>query len=352
MTKEQIDLLIEHGELWTDEHYCQSLKNKSKDPGLTQGNHLIPSNVTIDIEGKIFNLDKKLYAVLDRIFKGNLELISDSLIECFKEMISDKIQYYSSLKEDKIKLFGDLIIQEGKKLEDVTGRVSGIKHVEAMKSFWFFDIAEAGHELICCLKFDVLNGERIETFDFPYKKRLPNFSKLVDLYHRKELEKIYKSHTQIEKIKYLKELIVELDNPDKPGLYPIPGSEIKSSHPDPIENIFCKGMPVEFARDHFNFFTETNSKNGKPFLNTEELEVFIRKAFLGYPSVEKLTFNMVAGESMEVREKFYMFYLEASNPMSGYEQTSYCKEKYIKLLTDNFNGFNFNTVKNNFRIKS
>ena len=40
------------------------------------------------------------------------------------------------------------------------------------------------------------------------------------------------------------------------------------------ENSFCKAMPIEFAVEHFNAFTETLSKNGKPFLTKEQFMFF------------------------------------------------------------------------------
>lgn len=42
------------------------------------------------------------------------------------------------------------------------------------------------------------------------------------------------------------------------------------------DNLFCKSMPLNIPRSHFKVFTENNSKNGKPFLTSFQLDSFIR----------------------------------------------------------------------------
>lgn len=121
---------------------------------------------------------------------------------------------------------------------------------------------------------------------------------------------------------------------------PLPAS------PMPTENTFCKGMPIEAAREHFGKLTNANSSNGKPFLTVEGLEKFIQRAFLGDTAVPKQLLNLNPNrETGLVRNVFYLFYSEA---VKQWEPNTQCREKYIKLLTENFEGWDFASTENNF----
>jgi hypothetical protein len=93
-------------------------------------------------------------------------------------------------------------------------------------------------------------------------------------------------------------------------------------------------------------FAETSSiKNKKSFLTHSQIVKFYKQAFLKISGIEKLLFNCSRNEKGFIRMRFYEFYLIAS------EYDSSRQDKYIKLLTENFEGWDFEYVKSNFSKK-
>lgn len=111
------------------------------------------------------------------------------------------------------------------------------------------------------------------------------------------------------------------------------------------ENCFCKAMPLQVAIDHFKVFTTTPSTNGKPFLSIEQLAAFIARAFGGKKEIGKQHFNVSSREKQFIVSRFHQFYALA---VRDYENTSQCTPKYIGLLTDNFDNWSGNSIKQNF----
>jgi len=111
-------------------------------------------------------------------------------------------------------------------------------------------------------------------------------------------------------------------------------------------NLFCKSMPLNIPRDHFKIFTENNRKNGKPFLTSDQLDSFIERAFCGNNllPVQKINYDL-KGEKIKIQNVFYAFYC---NTVKDYFQTDNCRDNFIRLLTDNFTGWDFDKVKKNF----
>ena len=116
-----------------------------------------------------------------------------------------------------------------------------------------------------------------------------------------------------------------------------------------FENKFCKGMPIKFAIEHFKVFIEKNNNYGKRFLTEEQFISFLKRAFLNDNSVGKTTLNVGSREKSFVVKRFYEFYTLAAN---RFENTSQCRDKYIMLLTDNFDNWSYNEIKNNFKNKT
>ena len=113
-------------------------------------------------------------------------------------------------------------------------------------------------------------------------------------------------------------------------------------------NIFQKSMPIELAVSHFKKLTENNSKNGRPFLTEEQLDVFIKKAFCGVPDLTKQTFNQAhRGEKFIIQYVFREFY----DTNWFYFGTGQVQDKFIKLLTENFTDWDYENVRNNFSKK-
>lgn len=129
-------------------------------------------------------------------------------------------------------------------------------------------------------------------------------------------------------------------NNDKP--------ETSLQYPE-VTNIFCRGMPIGKAEKHFSEF-ERPGKNKKPFLTEEQIELFIKKAFYGEQGIHKQSFNYnPQRETGLIIYHFYQFYCLAQN--EHFEDSNQCRDKYIKLLTDNFINWDFNKVRKNFAKK-
>lgn len=126
----------------------------------------------------------------------------------------------------------------------------------------------------------------------------------------------------------------------------------ESQEPQPIQNkvnVFCKTMPLSIPQEHFKILTTKNSKNGKPFLTQNQYDIFIKRAFLGENHLQKLKFNQAPkGEKLKIQYLFRQFY---KNYGFEYFNTGQTQDIFIKLLTENFIGWDFKNVKNNFKTK-
>jgi hypothetical protein len=114
-------------------------------------------------------------------------------------------------------------------------------------------------------------------------------------------------------------------------------------------NIFCKTMPLSIPQEHFKPLTIECSKDGKPFLTQDQFENFIDKGFAGKVHLPKLKFNQAPkGEKFKIQYLFYQFY---QNYSFEYFATGQTQDVFIKLLTDNFVGWDFKNVHDNFNTK-
>jgi hypothetical protein len=117
-----------------------------------------------------------------------------------------------------------------------------------------------------------------------------------------------------------------------------------------IINTFCNSMDLSIPREHFKVFTEKKSKNTKIYLTGEQLNSFIERAFCGNKKIPKQKFNQAPkGEKLLIQSVFYEFY---NTYCFEYFNTMQCQETFIKLLTENFEGWNFKNVKENFTPKT
>lgn len=130
----------------------------------------------------------------------------------------------------------------------------------------------------------------------------------------------------------------------------VPDKENETHFPEKEINLFCKSMPLALPKEHFGVFTRKLSVNNNlPFLTDLQFDNFILKAFMGNNTVPKQKFNMKPrGEKLLIQSVFYDFY---SNYCMDYFSTSQCQDNFIRLLTENFEGWNFENVKNNFTPK-
>lgn len=109
------------------------------------------------------------------------------------------------------------------------------------------------------------------------------------------------------------------------------------------------GMPLKMVWEYFKVLTTTKSKIGKSPLTEEQLLRFFKKVFIegSTMSDSKDEFAINRGEKQVIFRTFYNFYSKSVASIQ-YEPTVQCREKYIKLLTDNFTNFDYKKVSANF----
>ncbi|GAB3955417.1 hypothetical protein GCM10028805_43030 [Spirosoma harenae] len=117
--------------------------------------------------------------------------------------------------------------------------------------------------------------------------------------------------------------------------------------PDSRNNIFNHPLSLDEVKKWFVQLAENKSTNGKPFLTTGQVDQFIDRAFVGKTDLPKLTLNIAEGERDSVKKLFYLFFKRCTQDYA-IEPTTQCKEKYVRLLTDNFSNYNYEIVFNTF----
>jgi hypothetical protein len=99
-----------------------------------------------------------------------------------------------------------------------------------------------------------------------------------------------------------------------------------------------------------NLRTVKNELNDKPYLSDKQFNDFVDAAFYGKKLDSKITISMKPhGEKLKIQGVFFNFYYVTCHDLFG---TAAVQEKYIILLTDNFDTFKFNSIKGNFKPKS
>lgn len=147
-------------------------------------------------------------------------------------------------------------------------------------------------------------------------------------------------HYQSKLEKRINELLGEPQQPDNLKAGTTPADEL---------NVFCKNMPLSIPKEHFKRLTEKSSKNGQPFLTQDQFDNFINRAFLGKKELLSQKMNLAQkGEKLKIQNLFYQFYENYSFDYLGTGQT---KDIFVKLLTDNFIGWEYENVHVNFNKK-
>ncbi|RAU81977.1 hypothetical protein [Pontibacter arcticus] len=189
----------------------------------------------------------------------------------------------------------------------------------------------------------LLNQQNTDFFE--EKNYIESLIKRTEDIIKKELEtpgfdSIRTEHVGRHFIKFLEEEKAKVEA-DKDNIAPDPLKELASQ-----ENQFCKGMPMQEVIEHFKPLATTLSKhNNQPFLSQEQFNLFLKRAFLNQTGIEQQKINMGNGEKYFVIKRFYQFYSIAS---VQYESTTQCKDKYIRLLSDNFSNWKYEDLKGNF----
>jgi tetratricopeptide (TPR) repeat protein len=110
---------------------------------------------------------------------------------------------------------------------------------------------------------------------------------------------------------------------------------------------FSDKLELKTAISYFEVLkTRVSEGNSEPFLTDEQFELFINVAFRSGKLERKIRINQKPrGERMLITKVFYTFYTETYEELFGFQKN---RDKYIELLTDNFLGFKFKNIKNNF----
>ena len=109
--------------------------------------------------------------------------------------------------------------------------------------------------------------------------------------------------------------------------------------------------PLIAVRNYFMQLAAPAGKREVAFLTPDQVDIFIRKAFLneGWQPEQKL--NVGKRDQVCVRSLFYKFYTDCTTKESiamGIEGTIQCKDKYVRLLTDNFTNYDKEKIEQNF----
>ena len=178
-------------------------------------------------------------------------------------------------------------------------------------------------------KADYLQWLPMKVFYASGAVSLPNFEKGTELF--------WDRHLQLE--------IDRLERLNTPATQTIRKSDTERTE----LNVFCPSMPLSIPKEHFKVLTDKESKNGQPFLTNEQFDLFIERAFCGNAEIPKQKINKGSREKLLVQSLFYEFY---DNYCMEYFSTMQCQDVFIKLLTDNFIGWDFQNVKDNFTPKT
>lgn len=245
---------------------------------------------------------ERQFPVIESISEPNL----------YNGMIAAKIQTKEGLLQWLLKI-----------TDDILREVNGLKLYEAGK---LTDTAKHTLELV--------NAQRRQKLKVGYTNASPD----ADKRYRRILKEWLRD--EVAYAKELKKILAEQPQSQEEK------SIVNQSVGAQKENSFCRAMPVSAALEHFRKLVTNNSMNGKPYLTEQALNAFIQRAFYGDANVAKQTINFnPAKERGIIIALFHQFYTIGCNE---WEPNTQCQQKYVKLLVDNFNGWDLNKVKNNF----
>jgi hypothetical protein len=114
-----------------------------------------------------------------------------------------------------------------------------------------------------------------------------------------------------------------------------------------LENKFCRVLSMKMVINHFIVLTKNKNRNSNYYLTQEQFVCFLRKAFLAENEIEKIRIDVGNREKGVIKYLFYRFYEEAMS----IESASPNRDDYIRLLSDNFHYWPFESTKANFNKK-
>jgi hypothetical protein len=190
----------------------------------------------------------------------------------------------------------------------------------------------------------VENIEEIKkvTVEYIKQKRIEDCLKLINGTRNKELTNPQGEKARQGILKDLLELEKELRKLKKPSLEQHPNNELERIKS--LKNQFWKGISMIEVIDHFKVMTEKKSNNGKPFLTTEQLILFLKKGFLNDETQLKQTINFSKGEKVFVVKRFYEFYNLCLD--KGHIEE---KESFLNQFLNCFHGWTETALKSSFK---
>ena len=151
-----------------------------------------------------------------------------------------------------------------------------------------------------------------------------------------EKEKLDLFKYQMQGLKNLKDFLLDTMNST-----PAPKIELLDFKGE--ENTFNK-VPLNKV---YKYFLQLAEEPEKPFLTSEEVHNFIDKAFCNNAKIDKLTFSNINKNQSTVWKLFHNFYDDCTTN-TLYEANRHVKKKYVKLITDNFTNWDYESVHDNF----
>ncbi|GAB3969554.1 hypothetical protein GCM10028806_15960 [Spirosoma terrae] len=106
-------------------------------------------------------------------------------------------------------------------------------------------------------------------------------------------------------------------------------------------------MPMRDVEKWFMQLSKRQNKQGELILTENEIDHFIRRAFLN-TDLPKLNANYGNGGKWNFIRIFYEFYEKCTSGREIIDDRPNIRDEYIKLLINNFEGFSFDEVKENF----
>ena len=126
----------------------------------------------------------------------------------------------------------------------------------------------------------------------------------------------------------------------------------ESSDSSPEQKNTFNEMPIEEVKRFFMQLATSKTRKGESYLSPEDVEKFVHRAFTGNHSIPQLTLNNPANRHKGRIIGLFHTYYSACNthhPKTGRIDKNADPDRYIRLLTDNFDNWTFEQVKGNFR---
>lgn len=174
---------------------------------------LIPGDGMIHIQNKYFEAGKDLKNALQQIFEGYLHEIvygdewhGGTSEDCISRVESRMREIYIT-NEQKINFLNIQVHNEGRGLDMVRQKYAWEISIKDIKDSWFLGLLDDIENLIECLKFKILSGDKLKDFQFQTIRSLPNFDLLNEYFLSDKMKEIYSAAGIEENIKFLQKTI-------------------------------------------------------------------------------------------------------------------------------------------------